>query len=657
MTAIYDVTQDPTQELLKRKREIERAAAVLATGQGIDDKELKEREAAAQAYAGENEQHFSSYLQDCIDQSVHANKEIRQTQAHCYRVYLEDEPVNYAKKDAWQSRIVVPKPFGTVQSGASAIKRAFTPKFLSINNVKDKKSGEFWKKVLDIQLNEQHGKFVLRFTDATTMALAIGIGMEMIPQWIPGTGLSFSLIEPWKIHRDPDAVSRDPQSGLFWIHQEWLDWHVLKAGETSGKYEKVGRVNETEQPASDNTWLTQEAIAARKGMIWKRSTYRPMVLTSEFWGVVLSPKGEMLLPNARFTAAAGRIIELPKAVPYKLLRWPGTAFSPMPDLLKFNGRGLLEGILTVWESMCNLMCLHQDNLQWIVNPMTEINTDALIDPSDTETFPGKEYLVKDTISSQQAVRDVRRRSNTSDVLANMQYHDQNYQRGSFVTDAVQGLPGYRKDMTYREAAMNLDQALGVYSLMGENIEAGAIWAITAAAEFIARYATYQDYQDMLTPDEIQELGLSPDPEETTTNGVIGVPKMDGTFHISGIQALMKENEVLVNIAKFIIPLSENPAYAKYLRNYKTLKAIELRTNLVDEETIVDEETAQQIDNTEKMIAAKQAQAQAAAESQARDLQDAHGIADLAGKMDNLNPQATAPALSSGAAPTQGEVAP
>jgi hypothetical protein len=648
MTIIYDITKDPAQQLLARKREIERAAAALTSGENIDDKEIKEREVAAAAYAGENPQHFSSYMQDCIDQSVRANADIRKAQAHCYRVYLEDEPVNYAKKDAWQSRIVVPKPFGTVQSGASAIKRAFTPKFLSVTNIKDKNSGEFWKKVLDVQLNEQHAKFVLRFTDATTMALAIGISMEMIPRWTPGAGLSFSLIPPWQIHRDPDAASRDPQSGLYWIHQEWLDLHVLQAGETAGKYENVKQVNDTEEPVANNPWMTQEAIAARKGMIWSRSTYRPMVLTSEFWGTVLSPKGEMLLPTARFTTAAGRIIEKPKAVPYTMLRWPGIAFSPMPDLLKFNGRGLLEGVLTLWESMCNLMCLHQDNLQWIINPMTEINTDALVDPADTESWPGKEYLTHDSVNGQQAVRDVRRRSNTNDVLANMQYHDQNYQRGSFVTDAVQGLPGYRKDMTYREAAMNLDQALGVYSLMGENIESGAIYAIVAAAEFISRYATFNDYKDIFTDEELQKLNITPDTDPKSTSGVSGLPPLNGTFHISGIQALMKENETLTNIKNVIIPLATNPRFAQYIKPYKALKAIEVRTNMTDEGILVSEDEALKIEAGEY----EQLSAQKKAAADAREIQDAHGVADLAAKINNISPSgAPAPATTNKEATT------
>lgn len=622
---IYHPSTDPALEILSGKRDIDKRIAA-AEASIIDGKELREREEAASRYAGENEQHFAAYLQDCVDQSVTANSAIRETQAHCYRVYLEDEPVNYGKKDVWQSRIVVPKPFGTVQYGASAIRRAFTPKFLSVKNAKNKLAGQFWQKALDFQLNEQHGKFVLRFTDATTMALAIGISMEMIPQWIPGLGLTFSLVEPWKIHRDPDASSRDPQSGLYWIHQEWLDWHVLQQGEANGKYFNVARVRDAETPQSNNPWLTPEAIAKRKKMIWQRSTFRPMVLTSEFWGTVLSPKGEVLLPSARYTVAAGHVIQAPKAVPYSALRWPGISFSPLPDLLKFNGRGLLEGILSVWEAMCNLMCLHMDNLQWIVNPMNEINVDALVDPADTESWPGKEYLVHETANGQSAIREVLRRGKTNEVLANKQSLDQDFQRGTFVTDAVQGLPGYRKDMTYREAAMNLDQSLGVYSLMGENIEAGAIDAIVAAAEFISQYASYSDYEAMFSQQELEEFGIRPDPE--SPNGVSGVPRVDGSFHCSGIQALMKENEALTNIKTVIIPLAEHPRFAPYIKPYKALKAVELRTNLTDEGLIASEEEAAAIEAQQYAALAEQKRTMA----ESMDIQQAREIADLTNKI-------------------------
>ena len=642
--------KDPTSELLNRKAQMDRLDQTVLQ-EIMDEKELAEREEAAQAYAGEDEKHFIDYLTDCVKQSVDANKDIRQVQDHCWRTYRENEPVNYAKKEPWQARIVVPKPFATVQYGASAIKKAFTPKFLSLDNVRpgNEAAGAFWKKVMEYQLNEQHAKFILRFTDATTMALAVGISSEMIPRWMPGRGLEFVLIEPWKIHRDPDSLSRDCQSGMFWIHQEWLDWYVLKQGEEAGRYRGVDRIRGDEGGEPENPLMTREAIAARKDMSWDRSKFRNMRLTSEFWGTILDKKGNLLLPNATFTVAGGRIIQLPRPIAYRQIRWPGLAFSPLPDLLKFGGRGLLEGVMSVWEAMCNLMCLHQDNLQWLVNPMTEINVDALQYPDDVETWPGKEYLVKDTVAGQQAVRSVDRRSVTGDVLANMQYYDQNFQRGSLVTDAVQGLPGYRKDMTFREAAMNLDQAMGVYSLMGENIEQGAIEAIVAGAELVYRHAGYNDYLTMFSAEDLAKLGIRPDPK--AANGVTGVPALDGSFHVSGIQALMRENETISNLKDTVIPLATNPRFAPYIKPYKILKSLETRINLKDEAVFVSEQEAAQIEAGEYEALAQARKA----EQTAQELQEAHGVADLVGKMDAQGQPAQPPAgEQTKAIPQEGE---
>lgn len=624
-----ELKDERTEELKRRAREIERSQDRAAPPEP-DGKELAEREEAAKAYAGESERHFVDYLADCVKQSTTAMEEIRQTQVECYAVYKENKPVGWQKKEPWQAQIVIPKPFATVQYGASAVKKAFTPKFLTIHNAKNKLTEEFWQTCMDRQLNEAAANFLIRFVDAVTMSLAIGVSMEMIPRFVPGRGLEYVLVEPWKIHRDPDTMSRDNQSGIYWIHQEYLDWHVLKEGEKKGQFFGVDRCVAEEENAQD-PFLTKEAVAERKKQIWQRSGYRKMILASEFWGSVLGPKGDLLLPNARYTVAGGRVIRLPQATTYPRLRWPGIAFSPLPDLLCFGGRGLLEGILTVWEAMCNIMCLHQDYLLWIVNPMTEINIDALDNPADVKTYPGKEYITRDTPNGQQAVRTVQRRFVTNEILANMQYHDQNFQRGTFVTDAVQGLPGYRKDMTYRESAQNLDQAMGVFSLMGENIEAGAISAIQAGAEMILHHAGWEDYRRIFTDEELQKYGVRQDPN--APNGVSGVPPIDGSFHVSGMQALMRENEALMNLRTLILPLVGQPGspFAPYIQPYNILKAIEERTNLKDEKIIVDEQAAKLIERRQY----EQLAAQAAAAAEAQEIQTASAGIDLAAKIEAL----------------------
>jgi len=617
---------DPTEEVLNRKREMDTLPPVVS----MDEKERKEREDAARAYAGENEKHFVDYGMDCMTKSVKEQRLIRKIQKDCWDVYNEKEPLSYADKEPWQARIIVPKPFETVQYGAAAVRKAFSPKFLSIKNAKNKKAAEFWQKVMDFQLNEQHANFVLNFTDATVMALAVGISQEMIPRWVPGKGLEYSLIEPWKIQRESDALSRDSQSGMFWIHQEWLDYFVLKKGEKAGKYFDVARVKQMESHSPDDSVFTsKEAINARKDMIWERSRFRKLILTNEFWGIVLDPNGNLLLPSATYSFAGGRVIQLPKAVPYKKLRWPGISFSPLPNILRHGGRGLLEGIMSIWEAMNNIMCLHQDYMQWVVNPPKEINIDALVDPDDAETWPGKDVLTKTTGQGQQAIRIEQRRSRTSDVLANAQHYDQLYQRGSFVTDAVQGLPGYRKDITYRESAMNLNQAMGVFGLMGDNTEGGAIAAVSAGQEIVETHAGYKDYEQIFTKEELAEYGVTPNPQ--ARNGVSGVPRFDGSFHISGIQALLKENETLVNIKSVIIPLAERPRFAPYIHPYKILKSIETRINLEDEDIIATEDEAKIIDIQMQFAQAKERDAL----EKLQELQEALGIAELAEKIDKI----------------------
>ena len=556
-----------------------------------DAQEQKERENAAGAYAKENEQHFVDYGMDCIKTSAKAREDIRLVQEECYRVYKEKEPFSYGSKQPWQSRIVVPKPYNTIQFAAGAIRKAFSPEFLSIEDAQNQGGADFWQKAMTTQLDSSHANFVIRFVDATTMGLAVGESMELKPRWVPGKGLSFVLAEPWKIFRDPDASPRDPQSGVYWIHQEWMDYHLLKQRQKQGVYENIEEAFATRGEMPDNPFMTKDAIAARKEQIWQRSKFRKMLQVSEFWGKVLSPNGELLLERATFTFGGGRVIKRPTGVRFKTLRWPGMMFSPQPDLLGLGGRGLLEGIRTIWESMCNLMCLHEDAMKWLVNPMTEINVDGLLNAGDVQIFPGKRYLTQDTMNGQQVVRTVSRRDVTGSVLANLQYYDQNYQRGTAVTDAVQGLPGYRKDITWRESEQNLSQGMEVFNLMGTNVELGAIQALTAAQEVVETYAGYEDYVAMLGQEELTKANI-----QVGNKGVIeGLPKMTGAFHVSGIQKLMKDAETLSVIVGTVMPMAESGRFAPFVRPYQAIRALEIRTGLKDENIFLSKEEGEALE--------------------------------------------------------------
>jgi hypothetical protein len=631
---VGDAARKQVEYLAKRKSEMDRAIDS-DLPPGMDVKELEERTAAAQAYAGENEKHFVDYCQDCIDSSRKAHEEIRTTWAAAYDTFKEREPANYGNKEEWQSRIVLPRPFQTVMYGASAVKKAFNPNFLKIENKRTPEAAEFWQRIAAVAFDSAHANFPVQFTDATVMALAVGMSEEMIPRWIPGKGLEIALVEPWKIHRDLDTGPRDPQSGMFWIHQEWLDYWLLKRGEQDGRYENVDRAKDVSSELPDDPFMTREAVADRKDQIWNigDSKFRSLILTSEFFGIVLAPGGEMLLPNATFTISGGRVISKPKPAPYGFLRWPGVSYSPLPDILRHGGRGLLQGVISVWNAMNTVMCLHMDNLIWVVNPMTEINTDRLVDPHDAATWPGKEFQTREGAHGEPSVRSVERNSRTNEVIANIQFLDQSYYRGSFVPENVQGLPGWRQDMTFREASMNLNQSMSVYALLGENLELGAKQASMACLDVVRSFATWDDYSRMLTAEELERfkgsLGFGPSPDNEL--GVQGVPPIAGELSISGIEALLKENEAMEVIRNVLVPLSQNPRFGRYIKAYPILSAIEKRTAIKDENMIATPTEAQQIDQMEsKALAAAQER-----QAKAVDLSEALGIADLMKKLSEV----------------------
>jgi hypothetical protein len=584
--AIVDLEGELKERILDVRRRDRNFA-----NRGMDGKELAEREEAAQAYAGESERHFVDYLADCTRQSEEENKDIRAAWAECWDLFCEKEPRNYAYKEGWQQRIIVPRPRDAVLYGAANIKKAFSPDFLTIEDEGSDAASAFWKKTMNVELDDSHANFIECFEDASKMSLAVGLSQELIPVYKPGKGLSFQLVEPWKILRDPDAPPKDPHGGMYWIHREWIDWYVLKEMEKSGVYRNVDAcadVNENE----DDPFLTKEAIKRRKDQIYNRSAYRKMILASEFYGTVLDPKGNMLLPTATFTVAGGRVISLPKVPPYRRHRWPGVSFSPLPHMLRHGGDGLLKSVKSIWEAMCNIMCLHVDGLNWLVNPPTEINVDALVDAEDVEDWPGKKYLVRDTVAGQQAIRPVTRKQDvTNAILANMQYMDQLFQRGTMVTDSIQGLPGWRQDMTWRESEMLLQQSLGVYGLMGSSIESGARAALNLAQDVIESNATVDDYYRVLGDEFFAENGIALEQGEEE---VFGLPALTGRFHVSGMEALMKDNETLKSIKELLEMSGANQEVGSYTQTFNLLKAWEKRVKLTDENLLVPDAIGKQL---------------------------------------------------------------
>lgn len=590
----------------------------------MDSKELAEREAAVKAYVQEDEQHYCRFLDDCVKTSVDSMREIRKQQEECWRVYNEEEPRNYSFKELWQSKITYPKPFKLVQFGMSIVRKAFDVDFLSIENEIDEEAAKFWEELMTVMLSRNYANFPIQFVDAVGMSLAVGQSMEMIPVWHNGKGLRYILVEPWKVHRDPDAVSRQPQSGMYWIHSEYMPYHVLKDWEKDGRFKNIINIGPQGNYLDPN--LQPEELARRKGMVYSKSAYQKSLQVFEFWGTVLSPEGETLLPNATFTGAGGRIIGEPKASPYPTLRWPGIGFSALPHMLRFDGRGLIHGIRSLWYLMCNMMSLHADHLNWAVNPMLEVDISSLVDQSDTDVYPGKTFPTYGSQQGQQVVRAVDLKSQVSEMIAMLNFYDMRHQDGGLMDYSAMGAPGYRAEVTAREAAQNLDQSMTVVGSMGKNLEDGALNAIMAGAETVAINITYEELAILMGREVADQYRVGVSDEFPTG---LDLPKLTtGRFHVAGITALMKEQEKLSIMEKLIMPLFDpnglGQIFSPYLKPGGYLNELVRLARLTDSKFSVAPEKAVEIDQMQQdqqdtKIAAMKQQQQAEAQAVAAEV--------------------------------------
>jgi hypothetical protein len=587
---------DPTEEIRRLRTRLEVDSAKPPE---MDEKELAEREEATQAYAGEDEQHFVNFLNDCVKMSRDSMTDIRYEQAECWDVFNEKEPINYQWKEAWQARVVLPKPYIYGLTFVAVIRKAYDPQFLSIENEQDQESADFIRRFMTLMLSKSMSNFPINFTDATCMGMAVGQSMEMIPMWRPGVGPYWELIEPWKIHRDPDSLSRQSQSGMYWIHEEWLDYYDLKEMEGKGilsNLQDCGPGGQWGNPKSDIN-IDPSELKRRRDMLYQQSSYRTKVLTSEFFGTVLDRRGHLLLPSATYWVVADRVVRLPKRTQYPSLRWPGTGFAPLPHLLRFDGRSLLTGLKSLWYAMCNLFSLHLDDLNWTVNPQKEMSIRRLVDQEDLDDYPGKIWLVLETEQGQQVIRTIDRKSTTGDILANLKYGDQTFQLGGGVTYALQGLPDFRAMVTARESAQNLEQSNTVMSLAAENLDDGALAAINTLYEVCQVNITYWELARWMGKEVADRYRAK------TPTGLQLPILSSGSFKVSGASSLLRNQEVISNIAKLVLPLCETNRMGKlftpYLEPKGIIKAIIKRTNLEDEGIMVSDEKAEEIAKTQQ----------------------------------------------------------
>jgi len=438
----------------------------------IDDQELKDREEAASALADQDERHFVDYCIECARESRDSRRQVLDAMSLLWDGY--NNIMDFGDKEDWQSTVTTNRPFTAVERAVSIVAKAFkNPNYITTEGVEinDRDVSKYVKEAMDFWCNHPQVNFPRKFTNASRMGMAVGLSNEMIPRW--ENGLILDWTEPWKICRDPDALPGESQSGMYWIHEEWIDkWKIDEAGK-DGYYINTDRVKEG-GAGIHSIEQNKEEIERRKKMWWQRNTFRKAVLVREFNGTVLDRQGNLLLPNARYTIGSDVLIRKPTTVHFVKRKFPGSSFSPVPHILRYDGRGIVEGIFDLWKMLNKMLSLTMDDFSWVVNRMREVMPELFLDPTDLDLYPGKDIYRSTDLPQVQSVKDLLTTSSIDKILAVAQYMGQQIDNGDFVTEFVSGLPGSRSQITKGEVEIKTEQNMGIFDLIGTEIEYGAM---------------------------------------------------------------------------------------------------------------------------------------------------------------------------------------
>ena len=560
-----------------------------------DKKEQAEREEAATRYLKEEPKHFVQYAKACEDESYTGSRDMRWRWDELLDAYDSIAPTG--QKEPWQSDVVTDKPFVTIQHGKSIIRKALLEGSYQFYNLTPKRqyteSGfvsimqEFGKVAFDTLHSVQNSDFITNFVDAAEMAFTVGTSFEMIPIWVNGT-IKWELTPPWQIYRDPYASPRDPQSGNYWIRETWQDkWELLQL-ERRNIYHNIeeAMASTSDNDKGDRARHDKEYSTRRTNNLYKRNDFINSYRVMDFYGRVMSPKGELLIDRGNYTVLGSTVIRAPRRVRYPTLRWPGINFSALPHLLRSEGNSMIGGVLSLWDLFNNLLNLHMDNLNWQVNNIWERRIDMLVDPNDDELYPGKNVDIVAGAPEVPAHRPLLTKSTTAEALANMQYLDGLYTEGSFTPNTVTGLPGYRQEVTKGEYEGAQAASMGVFHSMAKELETGAIRALWAAYEIAMMNMTTNNM--MLKSPEI--------PEEARNLTYSFRKKLSDYVDLSvtGISDMASRTETLIKLNDAMNRM-QDPIFARYMKPYNLLNAYYQTLNIDKFDIVVDNDKAKEID--------------------------------------------------------------
>jgi hypothetical protein len=521
--------------------------------------------------------HLVEYVEECVRHTDRTEDERQKLDEQLWDAH-ENKQREMAVKEDWQAKITTNEPFQTVTQAKMLVRKAIVdrPEWFSMTTQhKDNDfmvaKASFWED--GTRWWARKAKLHQLFPDMTEMAFAVGTSLASKAVW--GTdadgaeGLRMVQIEPWKLKKDPDAISRQPQSGLYCIHQDWIDYHVLLEGEKAGNYINVRNCLHDK---GDEGSTDRRQERKKRGLVDYSHKFRPQVFVREFWGGVLDHNGELVYPSVRFTVANRTVISRPVPTNFPRIRWPIHQFAALPHMRNFHGYSLIEGMLKMWKFRNNLISMTADRLSFVLNGAYEVDEGKLVNPADKELYPGCTKAKKFNAQGS-AYTPIKTDTEFLPVVEKLMSLTGNlFQNGVFVTELLKGETGERSAITKGEVEIKTQQAMGVFEGIGRDVEYGAEQYIEMIQDVLT---TYWDPLD--TPSYLAVLGekharMIDQIAMVSPEDRVKAVKMDTDIEVRGVSLLFQKAEMVDHLIN-MVKITGDPRFANYAKDDKMIRKL------------------------------------------------------------------------------------
>src|SRR5574341_273865 len=345
--------------------------------------------------------------------------------------------------------------------------------------------------------------------DGSTIPSNIGSQQGLAVRQRKEGHLNVTSVDPFHLWWGPRTRGR---RDIDWIIEESFgDLASLKA---AGGFKNLDKIS---SDTPDPVTITQSYEQQRKDRRMAPETIRKQIHLIEFWGDLVDPKtNETIFPNRHVIIANKTTVIKDEPNPYWDGKPPYILASPLIVAGRWPGQGVLEMSLSLLKEVNEVARKMSDHLSYSVVPMLEIEAQALENPegdAQTGIQPGKVWYRRSG-AGMQAVMGVQ-----MPQLSNASFNfelalDKEVQRGTFITEAVQGLIDAKGETTATEVQATIQQATSLIADIATSLDdamltplAEAIWsrafqfidgrAANDVARFMQRYLGILDHVRLL----------------------------------------------------------------------------------------------------------------------------------------------------------------